>query len=82
MAASVNVRRTFKRLARHLPFPHWTRFFYHYAIRLGVLDGTEGYILCHLLAEYEFLIWAKTRELSGPGEMGAASPLSHLGTSA
>jgi hypothetical protein len=28
-----------------------------------VLDGVEGYILCHLLAKYEFLIRAKTLKL-------------------
>lgn len=81
MVASANLRRILKRLARRFPFPHWIRFFYHYAIRLGVLDGTAGYILCHLLAEYEFLIWAKARETSGAGEMRAATPLSHVGTS-
>lgn len=63
MALATNRRRTLKRWGRYLPFPHWTRFFYHYFLRLGVLDGVAGYILCHLLAEYEFLIWAKTLEL-------------------
>jgi glycosyltransferase involved in cell wall biosynthesis len=64
LAASVNIRRSLKRLGRRLPFPHWFRFSYHYFLRLGFLDGVAGYILCHLLAEYEFLIWAKTRQLS------------------
>ena len=82
MVASANVRRKLKRLARRFPFPHWIRFFYHYFIRLGVLDGMAGYILCHLLAEYEFLIWAKTRELREPGKMEPAPPASHLGTRA
>ena len=60
MAMSVNIRRTLKRWARRLPFPHWLRFYYHYVLRLGILDGVPGYILSHLLAEYEFLVWAKT----------------------
>ena len=79
MVASANLRRILKRLARRFPFPHWIRFFYHYVIRLGVLDGMAGYILCHLLAEYEFLIWAKTRELSGSADCLGRPPstLSH-----
>jgi len=66
MLLSTSARRTLRQWARCLPFPHWARFFYHYFLRLGVLDGVTGYILCHLLAEYEFLIWAKTRELNEP----------------
>jgi glycosyltransferase involved in cell wall biosynthesis len=67
-------RRWLKRLARALPCPHWARFFYHYFLRLGFLDGLRGYILSHLLAEYEFLIWAKRRELAALGTRSAASP--------
>lgn len=59
-----NARRRIKRIARTLPFPHWLRFFYHFVWKLGFLDGVEGYIFCHLLAEYEFWIWAKGRRLS------------------
>lgn len=61
---SINLRRRLKALARQLPIPHWLRFAYHYFLRLGVLDGKNGYILCHLLAEYEFLIWAKRHEIA------------------
>jgi hypothetical protein len=43
------------------------RFFYHYFLKLGVLDGKEGYIFCHLLAEYEFWISAKQLELAKLG---------------
>jgi hypothetical protein len=57
----LNMKRTLKRLARQFPFPHWLRFAYHYFLKRGFLDGPEGYIFCHLLAEYEFWIWAKTR---------------------
>ena len=55
-------RRLAKRLARYMPFPDILRFFYHYVLKLGFLDGTAGYILCRLLAQYEFLIWGKTFE--------------------
>lgn len=47
---------------------------YHYFLRLGILDGLHGYILCHLLAEYEFLIWAKRHELELTGNPGASGP--------
>ncbi len=57
-------RRILKRLARRLPFPQWQRFIYHYILKAGILDGVEGFIFCRLLAEYEFLIWAKRRELA------------------
>jgi glycosyltransferase involved in cell wall biosynthesis len=56
-----NARRRLKRAARMFPFPHWLRFFYHYFLKLGFLDGVEGYIFCHLLAEYEFWIWVKRK---------------------
>lgn len=56
-------RRFLKRLGRQFPFPHWLRFVYHYAIKLGFMDGVEGYIFCHLLAEYEYWIWARTFEI-------------------
>lgn len=55
-------RRTLKRLGRLLPCPHWARFFYHFVVRGGFLDGLPGYCLCHLISEYEFLIWAKRME--------------------
>ena len=58
----LNRRRSLKRLGRLLPCPHWARFFYHYVLRRGFLDGLPGYILCHLISEYEFLIWAKRME--------------------
>jgi|SRR5580658_651209 glycosyltransferase involved in cell wall biosynthesis len=63
MSRAVLARRSLKRLARRFPCPHWTRFAYHYFVKRGFLDGVEGYIFCHLLAEYEFWIWARRREL-------------------
>lgn len=60
--AASTCRRKVKQLVRKVPFPHWARFVYHYFLRGGFLDGIEGYMLCHMLAEYEFWIWAKQRE--------------------
>jgi glycosyltransferase involved in cell wall biosynthesis len=57
------LKRRLRTVARRFPFPHWLRFFYHFVLRRGFLDGVTGYVFCHLLAEYEFLIWAKAREL-------------------
>jgi glycosyltransferase involved in cell wall biosynthesis len=56
-------RRSLKRMARRFPFPHWLRFVYHYGLKRGFMDGVEGYIFCHLLAEYEYWIWARSFEL-------------------
>ncbi len=69
-----NLRRRLKRIVRALPFPHWLRFFYHFYWKLGFLDGATGYIFCHLLAEYEFWIWAKGREL--PAASAGGHPMS------
>lgn len=63
-------RRWLKRLARRLPFPHWFRFLYHYGLKGGFLDGKEGYVFCHLLAEYEFWIWARRFEMEAQRKRG------------
>lgn len=63
MYRDLSWRRALKRLGRRLPCPHWARFVYHYIVKRGFLDGQVGYIFCHLLAEYEFWIWARTVEL-------------------
>src|SRR5207302_6249511 len=57
ISSALRLRRALKRIVRYAPFPHWARFWYHYAVRAGFLDGWPGYVFCHLLAEYEFLIW-------------------------
>ena len=57
------LRRKLKNLSRHLPFRSLLRFIYTYIFRLGFLDGRAGYIFCRLLAVYEFLSWAKYKEL-------------------
>jgi glycosyltransferase involved in cell wall biosynthesis len=63
VSKTVLARRFLKRVGRRFPFPHWLRFIYHYGLKLGVMDGVEGYIFCHLLAEYEYWIWARTFEI-------------------
>jgi glycosyltransferase involved in cell wall biosynthesis len=65
------MRRALKRLARRIPFPHWMRFVYHYFLKFGFCDGLEGYIFCHLLAEYEFWIWARRIELQTERKRGS-----------
>jgi len=62
MAWHLAFRRLLKRLGRSLPLSEVLRFVFHYFIKLGFLDGKEGYLFCRLLAEYEFLIWAKSIE--------------------
>jgi glycosyltransferase involved in cell wall biosynthesis len=70
MSRGLLVRRSLKRLARRLPFPHWLRFAYHYFLKRGFLDGVEGYVFCHLLAEYEFWIWARRLEIQNGRKRG------------
>ena len=62
MALRLKWRRLAKQLVRKLPFPEGWRFLYHYVFKRGFLDGSAGYVFCRLLAEYEFLSWAKTWE--------------------
>jgi glycosyltransferase involved in cell wall biosynthesis len=61
----LRARRVLKRLARAAPLADGSRFLYHFIFRGGWLDGRAGYILCRLVAGYEFLIWAKTVEIKG-----------------
>jgi glycosyltransferase involved in cell wall biosynthesis len=56
-------RRKLKAVGRRLPFADIFRFFYHYVVKIGVLDGYAGYVLCRLLGQYEFWISVKTREI-------------------
>lgn len=56
-------KRWLKHLAGRLPFRPLQRFFYHYVVRAGFLDGYRGYIFCRLMAAYEFLSVAKANEL-------------------
>lgn len=64
-------KRWFKKLSRHMPFRGLMRFLYHYVLKQGFLDGYRGWVLCRLLSWYEFLSAAKAREL-GLEEDGAS----------
>jgi glycosyltransferase involved in cell wall biosynthesis len=63
MDAALVHKRRLKRLAGRLPFRPALRFFYHYVLRAGFLDGYRGYVFCRLMAFYEFLSVAKANEL-------------------
>ncbi|HYE61750.1 MAG TPA: glycosyltransferase family 2 protein [Phycisphaerales bacterium] len=55
-------RRWLKRMARGLPFRPTLRFIYAYAFQKGWRDGYAGFVMCRLLAWYEFVSIAKYRE--------------------
>lgn len=61
-------KRRLKHFAARLPFRPALRFFYHYVVRAGFLDGYRGYIFCRLMATYEFLSVAKAQELRLAGK--------------
>lgn len=56
-------RRWLKRFGRKLPFRPTLRFIYSYVIQRGFLDGYAGFVMCRLLAWYEFMSIAKYREM-------------------
>jgi len=56
-------KRRWRRLAWRLPFRPALRFFYHYFLRAGFLDGYRGFVFCRLMAWYEFLCATKAAEL-------------------
>lgn len=56
-------KRRLKHLAGRMPFRPWLRFFYHYIVRAGFLDGYRGYVFCRLMGFYEFLNVTKASEL-------------------
>lgn len=60
-------KRRIKHLANRLPFRPSLRFFYHYILRAGFLDGYRGYVFCRLMAFYEFLNATKSAELRRTG---------------
>lgn len=55
-------RRWIKRFGRKLPFRPTLRFIYSYVVQMGFRDGYPGYVMCRLLAWYEFVSIAKFRE--------------------
>jgi glycosyltransferase involved in cell wall biosynthesis len=56
-------RRWIKRMARGLPFRPTLRFVYAYVFQQGWRDGYAGFVMCRLLAWYEFVSIAKYREM-------------------
>ncbi|MBL9030073.1 MAG: glycosyltransferase family 2 protein [Phycisphaerae bacterium] len=56
-------RRWIKSFTRKLPFRPTMRFIYGYIVKRGFLDGYPGYVICRLMAWYEFMSIAKYREL-------------------
>ncbi len=58
----VEQRRWLKRLAQRLPFRPTLRFLFSYFLQGGFRDGYPGFVMCRLLAWYEFVSIAKYRE--------------------
>jgi len=56
-------RRFIKRFGRKLPMRPSLRFIYSYLFQKGWLDGYPGFVMCRLLAWYEFVSVAKHREM-------------------
>jgi glycosyltransferase involved in cell wall biosynthesis len=56
-------RRWIKAKARKLPFRPTLRFLYSFFVQRGFLDGYPGFVMCRLLAWYEFMSIAKNREM-------------------
>jgi glycosyltransferase involved in cell wall biosynthesis len=56
-------RRWIKQLVRRMPFRPTMRFFYSYILQRGFLDGYPGYVMCRLMAWYEFISIAKHKEM-------------------
>jgi glycosyltransferase involved in cell wall biosynthesis len=56
-------KRVLRRVWVRTPFRPITRFVVWYVLRRGFLDGRAGFTFCVLMAQYEFTIGAKLREL-------------------
>ncbi|MFG0330399.1 MAG: glycosyltransferase family 2 protein [Phycisphaerales bacterium] len=56
-------RRWLKARTRKLPFRPTLRFLYSYLLKGGILDGYPGFVMCRLLAWYEFMSIAKAKEM-------------------
>ena len=59
----VKEKRRLRRIFRRLPFRPTLRFLYVYIWQLGILDGWAGYVFARLHGQYEFLSWAKAKEI-------------------
>ena len=58
-------KRWIKKLSMSLPCRPSLRFLFHYIWKQGFRDGYRGWVLCRLLAWYEWLIVLKEREIRG-----------------
>ena len=67
---SLSWRRRLKGLGRRVPCADALRFLYHYVLKVGFLDGYPGYVLCRMLAQYEFWIALKAREIADDHRRG------------
>ena len=56
-------RRGVKALTRWLPFRPFLRFTYMYLLKMGFMDGQPGWTYCRMMADYEYWIVLKEREL-------------------
>jgi len=56
-------KRLLKKLSMSLPCRPTLRFLFHYVWKQGFRDGYRGWVLCRLLAWYEWLIVLKEREI-------------------
>jgi len=80
-------RESFKAVARNLPARPLWYFLYAFFLRLGFLDGLDGFRFCTMKAAYQLMVVCKKRELRraakdfshqpsflpDPGERGAAT---------
>lgn len=56
-------RAAFRALSRQLPLRPYLRFCYQYFLKLGFLDGRDGFTFCVAMANYERWIVLKRKEL-------------------
>lgn len=56
-------KRLLKRLSMSLPCRPALRFLFHYIWKQGFRDSYRGWVLCRLLAWYEWMIVLKEREI-------------------
>jgi len=56
-------KRLLKKLSMSLPCRPMLRFLFHYIWKQGFRDGYRGWVLCRLLAWYEWMIVLKEREI-------------------
>jgi hypothetical protein len=62
--------------ALELGFRPWWRFVRSYIVRLGFLDGWQGYAVARLAAQEVFLRYAKIREAQVPASKSPGKPRS------